>query len=270
MATVAARNAAQIAYTAWKALFLRTAVGRLSTGRLAWFWLLAEPIGFVVVLMLLFTWFRVRHIGGINTAVWVMAGVLSFLTFRRTASEGMAALRAARTLFRFPQVRPFDPVAVTATLEGLIMILVSILLVAGGLNFGLEVIPADPLAVLEAMAGLWLLGLGYALLSSVALALVPPVGATLRFILTRPLYFFSGLMFPVTVLPYPYRDWLMFNPVVHGVEAARVGFAPYYHVPPQISVAYLYQCAIGMVFLGLALHVRYARRIAAAAAATPK
>lgn len=255
------RPPALITWTTWKALFLRTAVARVSASRLAAFWILFEPVAFTVLLMLAFTFLRVRHIGGISTAVWIMAGVLSFITFRRAASEAMNAIGRSRSLFTYPQVRPADPVVVNAALEGFVMVLVSIVLLAGATLVGFDVVPADPLAVIEAMAGMWIFGLGYGMVNSVALVVWPPLGAVLSFMLLRPLYLLSGVIIPVTVLPYPYRDWLMMNPLVHGLEMARLGFAPHYRVPPQISIGYLYLWAVVIVFLGLALQVRYRHRL---------
>jgi len=75
------------------------------------------------------------------------------------------------------------------------------------------------------------------------------------------LYFASGTMIPLASISQPYRDWLMFNPVAHGLEAARLGFASHYHAPSQLSVAYLYGFALVLIFFGLALHVRYASRL---------
>ena len=59
------------------------------------------------------------------------------------------------------------------------------------------------------------------------------------------------------------RDWLLINPVLHGVEATRAGFAPHYEVLSEPSLAYLYGCAILAIFFGLALHRYFARRLAA-------
>jgi capsular polysaccharide transport system permease protein len=53
------------------------------------------------------------------------------------------------------------------------------------------------------------------------------------------------------------------NPIVHGLEAARLGFAPTYQAIPETSIGYLYIYALVAVFFGLALHVRFARRLAA-------
>jgi capsular polysaccharide transport system permease protein len=256
-----ARSPAKITYTTWKALFLRAAVNQLSESRIAWFWLIAEPIMHIVLLMVVFSILRVRTIGGISIAIWIMAGMLAFFMFRRTAAQAIAVLKGSRALYAFPQIRPVDMVLVSAGLEGFLMVVITIVLLAGAWFYGLAVIPVDPLAVIEAIFGLWLLGLGYGLVTSVALDLVPPVGAFLNFLL-RPLYFLSGVIFPVIVIPYPYRDWILLNPLVHGLEAARLGFAPYYHVMPELSISYLHGWALLMLFFGLALHVRYADRLA--------
>jgi capsular polysaccharide transport system permease protein len=209
--------------------------------------------------MLVFTVLRVRTIGGIETAIWIMAGVLSFLVFRRTGAQSMNA-KGGKTLFANPQIRPVDPVLVSAGLEGFLMLIVTVILLAGAWMFGLEVVPTDPLAVMEALLGMWLLGVGFGLIGSVANQLIPPIGAVMSFTL-RPLYFLSGVMFPVTLIPYPYLDWIMMNPLVHGLEAARLGFAPYYHVTSELSIAYLYGWALVSLFFGFALHVRYAVRL---------
>jgi capsular polysaccharide transport system permease protein len=203
----------------------------------------------------------VRTIGGISTAVWIMAGLLAFFMFRRTAAQSMSAVGASRALFNYPQIRPVDTVLVRAALEGFMMVIITIVLLAGAWLYGLADIPVDPLAVLEAMFGLWLVGAGYGLVNSVAIQLAPPVGAVMSFML-KPLYFLSGVLIPISIIPHPYRDWLMLNPLVHGLEAMRLGFAPYYHPIPGLSIAYLYGWALVTIFFGLALHVRFAKRLA--------
>ena len=255
------RSAALITYTTWKALFLRAAVNSLSAGRVAWFWILAEPIAHIIIMMFVFTVLRVRTIGGISTAVWIMAGFLSFFMFRRIAAISMKAVHGSSKLFIYSQIRPADSVLVSAALEGFLMVIVTVILLSGAWMFGLPVIPDNPLSVIEALFGLWLLGLGVGLVNSVALELLPPLGLTIEFLL-KPLYFLSGVIIPITVVPYPYIDWILLNPLVHGLEAARLGFAPYYHVSPEISVPYLYAWALCAIFLGLALHVHYAKRLA--------
>ncbi|PKO57630.1 MAG: ABC transporter, partial [Betaproteobacteria bacterium HGW-Betaproteobacteria-18] len=118
----------------------------------------------------------------------------------------------------------------------------------------------DPLAVIEAVFGLWLLGLGFGLVVSVAKELVAELDNLMGMVM-MPMYMVSGVIMPLSAIPYPYREWLMFNPVAHGIEAARLGFAPYYHATPELSLPYLYGWALGLLFFGLALHARFARRL---------
>ena len=254
------RSATAITLSVWKALFLREAVSRLSAGRAAWLWLLLEPVINVTYMLVIYTVIRVHAVGGIDTAVWLMVGMLGFFMFRRTAAQTMNGISANRALFTYRQVKPVDSVLVRAGLEGFLMILISIILFSGAALFGLDIIPADPLAVLEAFLGLWMVGLGFGLATSVAVELVPEFGRLISFIL-RPLYVISGVILPIGSVPQPYRDYFLLNPIVHGLEAVRLGFAPHYHAVPDLSIPYIYGFAMVTIFLGLALHNRFATRL---------
>lgn len=254
------RTSTNITLSVWKALFLREAVSRLSAGRAAWLWLLLDPLIQIVFLLFIFSIIRMRTVGGIDTVVWLMVGMLAFLMFRRTATQTQNAVGSNQGLFTYRQVKPVDTVLVRAALEGFLTVLVAIILFGGAILFGVGVIPDDPLFVLEAFFGLWLLGMGFGLMASVASELIPELGKVIGFVMT-PLYFASGVMIPIASVPQPYRDWLLLNPVAHGLDAARLGFAPYYHVVPELSIAYLYGFALVTIFLGLALHIRFATRL---------
>lgn len=256
------RSSWSITLSVWRAIFLRDALTRLFASRAAWFWLFAEPVFHVAFLTFLFTVIRVRTIGGIDTTLWLMLGLLGFFMFRRTTSQVQKAIRDSQPLFTYRQVKPIDAVLVRGVLEGFLMTIVSLLLLAGSALLGHAVAPADPLALLEAFFGLWLVGLGVGLLTSVATELVPEAGQIIKFIM-RSLYLISGVMFPLAIVPYPYREWLMLNPIAHGLEAARLGIASHYHAVPELSIAYLYSFALVTLFLGLALHRRFALILAA-------
>ncbi|OGA43913.1 MAG: ABC transporter [Betaproteobacteria bacterium RIFCSPLOWO2_12_FULL_62_13] len=257
-----ARTSAQITLAVWKALFLREAVNRLSRERLSWLWVLLEPMIHIVFLMFLFEVVRIRVIGGINTVVWVMVGMLAFFMFRRPGLQAMNAVGTNQPLFGYRQVKPVDPVLVRAGLEGFLMLVITVILLLGAGMYGYAVVPADPMSVMVALLGLWLVGVGFGLAGSVAVELVPELGWIIS-MAVQPLYFFSGVIFPIAAVPQPYRDWLLINPLVHGLEVARLGFAPHYQALPDTSIAYLYGWALVGIFSGLALHIRFARKLAA-------
>jgi capsular polysaccharide transport system permease protein len=256
------RSDLEITLSVWRALFLRESLSRLFSSRGAWFWLLAEPVFHVAYLMFLFSVVRVRNVGGIDVGLWIMLGLLAFFAFRRTGTQAMNAIGSNLGLFTYRQVKPVDTALVRAALEGVLIVVVSFVLLAGAGMLGREVLPAEPLLVAEAFFGLWLLGLGFGLATSVAVQLAPEVGRVIGLAM-MPLYLISGVIYPVSVVPQPYRTWLMFNPVAHGLEATRLAFAPHYHAAPELSVGYLYGFALTILFLGLALQRRFAVRLAA-------
>lgn len=254
------RSPLSITLAVWQALLLRESLSRLFARRAAWMWLLLEPAVHIAFLVFIFTVIRVSHVGGIETALWLMVGMLGFFFFRRTGTQVGNGLGANRSLFAYRQVKPVDTVLVRALLEGLLMLVVSAFILSGAALLGIDARPGDPLAVIEAVFGLWLLGLGFGLVVSVAKELVAELDNLMGMVM-MPMYMVSGVIMPLSAIPYPYREWLMFNPVAHGIEAARLGFAPYYHATPELSLPYLYGWALGLLFFGLALHARFARRL---------
>jgi capsular polysaccharide transport system permease protein len=259
--SVAVRSAFSITWSTWKALLLRETVNRLATGRAAWAWLLIEPLVHVAFMLAMFTAVHVTNIGGIDATLWLAIGLIAFFQFRRTANQCTNAISANRALFTYRQVKPVDTVLVRAACEGFLMLLVLIAAMCVLALLGHDVIPVDPLALLGALGGLWLTGLGFGLVSSVAVELIPEMQRVIGFIML-PAYLMSGVMMQIGAIPEPWRGYLAMNPLVHGLETARLAFAPYYHTLGDLSLAYLYGWALILIFLGLALQVRFATRVA--------
>ena len=175
--TALSRPGLSVLRSTWKALFLRETVNRLSAGRAAWVWLLVEPMVHVFFMLAMFTLVRVTAVGGIDVTVWLTIGMLSFFLFRRTANQCANAIGANRALFTYRQVKPVDTVLVRAATEGFLMLLVITLAVIVLALLGHRVAPADPLELIGALLGLWLVGLGYGLIASVGVELIPELAA---------------------------------------------------------------------------------------------
>jgi capsular polysaccharide transport system permease protein len=254
------RSSLQITLAVWKALFLREAVFRVSHRRAGFVWLLAEPALHTAALMFIHSIVRPHRTEGLERPVWLMIGVLAFITWRNAASRTTTALSANEALFSYRQVKPVDTVLVRGVLEGYLSLLVAVIVFCVSGLFGLRFIPADPLMVLGAFLGMWLAGLGYGLICSVLFELVPEMSEVMILIMI-PMYLFSGVIVPVTSFAEPYRSWVTFNPLLHGLEAARWGFEPTYVPVPNTSMAYLYGFGLTTLFFGLVLHNRFARRL---------
>ena len=258
----APRTPLEVTLSVWRALFLREGVTRLAAGRAAWLWILLEPIVHVVFLMVVFSTLRSRVLSGADFAVFLALGVMGFHMFKNPTTRCMDAVNANRALFAYRQVKPVDAVIVRALLEGFIEFIVFLLVISGAAFVGMDSIPHDPLKALVGVFLLWLFGFGLGLVLSVGNELIPEVGRIVKLIFT-PLYFMSGVMYSPTALPPAAREWLLLNPVVHGLEYVRSGFFPGYHLAPGIDIEYLVVFAVVSMFLGLALHVRFEKRLVA-------
>lgn len=255
-----ARSPLNVTISVWKALFLREVISRLSANRTAWLWIFLDPMIQIVMMVIIFTTIRMRVVGGINTPIWLMTGLIAFNMFRSTGKQLQNSVNSNKALFTYRQVKPIDTVISRALLEGVIGMMVAIILFCGSFLFDFGMFPDDPLKVLIVFFGMWLMGVGFGLITSVLSTLIPVAGKFIA-ILMMPLYFCSGVILPITIIPAQYRQWLAYNPLLHGVDAIRVGFAPYYHAIPELNIGYLYGFALCMIFFGLVLYRRYSSRM---------
>lgn len=260
--TTFSRSSLSVSLAVWKALFLREAISRVTASRAAWAWMLVEPIVHVAFILALFTMIRLRVVPGADTATWLLVGLVSFFTARNIYQRAMGAIKANMALFGYRQVHPVDAVLVRAALESFLGVIIAIVLLCVAGLLGLPVVPHDPLMAIGGYIGLLLCGLGLGLILSVASEMVSELGNIADMLFT-PLYFLSGVIFPLSAIPAQYREWVFYNPFAHGLELLRSGFFPLYHPAPEANFGFLYGFALVSIFLGLALHVRYAQHLRA-------
>lgn len=242
------------------ALFLREALARLFSSRGAWAWLLLEPVFHIAYLVIIFTVIRLRHVSGFDTELWIVVGLLAYFTFERVTTQTTNAIKANKPLFSYRQVQPIDTMFVRALLEVLLLSVVGMVVLSVAAMLGHDVLPNAPFEFVVAFFGLWLLALGWGMVRAVLHDLVPELQTVLDFFM-KPMYIASGVLVPLAVIPLPYRDWLLYNPVAQGIEAARAAFSATYHPVPGLSVSYLFEFALILFFSGLLLMRRFAVRL---------
>lgn len=256
------RSSLNITLSVWRALFLHEALIRISGSRARWFWLLAEPLAHMAFLTFVLSVIRHRIVPGMDIAVWVVVGLVTFFIFRRAGMQGMHAVDSNKALFSYRQIKPVDTVFVRATLETFLMFLIGIAAFTILYLMDRDITPDDPLLVFVAVFGIWLVALGCGLTFAVPIRLIPESSVFLNFIFL-PLYLMSGVIFPISRVPYPYQEWLLYNPLVHALEAARLGFSSSYLAIAGLNLAYLYAWGACLIFLGLALQLRFTERMVA-------
>ncbi|RFA28026.1 ABC transporter permease [Alkalilimnicola ehrlichii] len=244
-------------------MFMREALARTMAGRFAWFWMIAEPVAFVVIMIgVREVLGRVRFVIGADFVPWLIVGLLGFFLFREGLLRSIGAVDANKGLFAYRQVKPVDPVIARNVVEGILKTVVFMVLIAGASLLGYEILPADPLAAMFIWFSIWVLGLGAGLVASVVAPLVPEIGRVLR-MLILPLFLLSGVIIPLHALPHSIQHYLLYNPVVHALEALRLSFFSGYKSLAGVDMLYLWWWALAMVALGLALHLRFTMRVKA-------
>lgn len=254
------RSPVVITLTVWRALILREAVARLFATRTSWAWVYAEPLLHVLYLTVIYTTFRVHKVGDLDTVTWLVAGLISYFMFRKTGDRCAKGVDDNSALFAYRQVKPVDTLIARAILE-FSNLTVTVVLIIAVLSLSLHpFIIEDPLELLLALGGMWVLGLSYGLVVSALVALAPEARLLLQVVM-RPMYLVSGVVFPIGHLPPAWRETLMYNPAAQGIELARQAISSGYRAVPETDAAYFGQFLLCILLIGLFLHRRFGSKI---------
>ncbi len=255
------RSPWDVTRSVWYAMFLREAISRTMSDRMGWFWMIAEPVAFVIIMVSIRSQIKgVSWIPGAEFIPWLISGLMGFFLVREGMMRGLGAVDSNQALFAYRQVQPVDPVLTRNFLEGMLRTFVFLLFIVGSLMLDIDMMPDDALLVMFSWFSLWCLGLGAGLVVSVLGSLVEEVGRVVK-MLNLPLLILSGVIFPINRLPHHIIEVLMYNPIIHGLETLRYGFFNSYQVVHGTSMVYLWMFGFSLLALGLLLHVTFKNKL---------
>ena len=253
-----ARSPWQVTRAVWYAMFMRELVARTMADRMAWFWMVFEPIAIVAVLVTVRTVImsRERLIQNAEFIPWLVIGLMGFFLFRENMFRLMGAVDANKALYAYRQVKPIDGVLVRSLVESLLRSFIFLLFISAGLLLGMRMNPDNALLAIWVWISLWLLGLGAGLVLSVVSPLVPEIGKIIR-IMSLPLLLLSGVIIPISILPHHLQYYILLNPIPHGIEYLRQSFFSHYPLVNGVDLNYLWFWSLSMLALGLLMHIRF-------------
>ena len=250
------RSPWQISHAVWYALILREIQTMFLSRRFGAFWVLAEPIAFITVIMLIRVYIRDRSMPGVPFALWLLMGLVPFLMMRGISFGLMGAVSSNKSLFTYRQVKPFD-CYVARTLVNILTQMSVLLILAFGMIFFIGY-PIPVYKPIEWIATLMVM-VGFSFALGVFLSLLvhklPDITPIIR-MMFLPLYLLSGVIFPIRWVPQPYYDWLLWNPFLHLVDLSRQYSLSTYIPLPGITFEYPAKCAILVLFFGLLVYRR--------------
>lgn len=245
------------------ALFLRELKTRFGAKRFGAFWVIGEPLLHIMFLLFIFVFLRSRMMPQVPFELFLITGLIPFFIFKNIVMGLMSSIDANKALFSYRPVKPIDTYITRVILEVLIYTSVfSVILLIFGFFGGFDISIARPLEVFGVFMLLVMMGFTFGIIASL-LAHVFSITKTIISFMMTILYFLSGIMYPLWIVPGSYLTVLEYNPVLHLIELFRENF--FSHYPHVNGISIVYPSIIIIVTLFIALYFYRYRRLALAA-----
>lgn len=231
-------------------LVLRETRVRYGRSELGYIWALANPIAWIVVISLLFSMRGVSAPHGESMGLFVALGVVPFRLYGELANQCGNAINSNQALLNFPIVKELDSIVARAILEFSTFILILTIIISGMILFSGAPLPSNLLVIGEGLAGIALFGFGVGTINAVMSVKIPSWMNVYK-LLSTPLLWISGIFYSLESIPPVFRDVLVWNPIIHGVEYVRLGYFQHYR-DTHVSISYLFACGLILTFIGLA------------------
>ncbi len=243
------------------ALLLRELSSRFGKSRGGFMWVLVEPIAHLLVPVAIFGFIRQRLVPGVDYPVFLVYGFLPFLLFKTICLEIVDGVNAAQGLLSYRQVLLMDVFVAKAMAHAVIQAIVFTVVLAGLALLGYDVLPARPVEFAGILGLTALFGFGLGVVFAALASIIPDARMVIH-VIFMPLYFISGILFPVTRFPDDWVRLMAFNPVLHIVELTRAMGIDGYVAMKYTSLAYPVALALVMTIIGLMLYrQRYLARV---------
>jgi len=250
---VAQKGALTIQCRVLYALIMRDVKSRYGGRRLGFLWALIEPVLFTSVFIFMFYLIGRTSQSGIAVPLFFVTGFCPFFMFRDLYSGTLAAANKTSPLLMFPQVTRIDLIVANTILESLVALMVISLLLGGCYALGYTFDIEQPLRLLATLAMMIGLGVGLGLVVGALTIRYEFVGTIAGVIMGRPLFLTSGLFYTADMLPPVARDYVLYNPVLHCIEAVRSSifesFESRFFDLPFLITTMLVLIAFGLILL---------------------
>jgi len=231
------------------ALIMREIKTRFGSNHLGYFWAIVEPVAAVAVMGVVFTLLGRSSFANIPVVLFLFTAMLPFSLFSKLMNQLSSAVSANKALLVYRQVSAIDPVLTRVLIELATYLLVYCIVFTCLAWIGFDVLPTDLLKVLAASGLLALMSIGLGLMLCSAMSYWQDTEKVVG-IITRPLFFVSGVLYSATMIPPKFWYLLDWNPVFHAMELSRDAFFSAY-ITPIGSWSYLSLSALVSFSLGL-------------------
>ena len=242
------------------ALLLRELQTRFGQYRLGYVWVLLEPLLSIGIMIFLFGTVMQRTLSGMEYEIFLLNGIIPFFMFRSGVTQALSATQSNKGLFSYRPVKPIDALLARIFLEFLLKFIAYTFFSLAFLWFGSSISFEHIPALLFYWLLLFIFMLAFSLIFMVIGDFSKEVGKFLSvgFLI---LYLLSGILYSIQIIPVQYREYLLWNPLIHIIELMRHAVAPAYELVSGISLSYFVIWIILSLFIGLLLYKRFERQM---------
>lgn len=260
MASVQKRSTLKIWGDVIFAIFLRE-IKNQSTDKIGLVWTVVSPLILIAGMTALRTFASGNgESHGMPTMFFMVYGLILIQFFLKIINKASGAVKQNKPLYAFRQVQPISSILAIGFFELLVKIFVvlTIALICFVLRFDIYV--HDAISIILNFFKVWLLGISLGTVFGLAYCYIPELKKVQQ-LLTRPLFFISGIFFSLQDIPREYWHYLDWNPLLHAVELTRYAAYPSYG-HEGVSYFFLDMCVLFSVFFALACyHVSWKQAI---------
>ena len=231
------------------ALLMREVITRYGRHNIGFLWLFVEPMLFTAGVTALWTLSKAVHGSNLPIAAFAVTGYSSVLLWRNMSSRLVGAVESNFTLMYHRQVKIIDVYLSRIILEFAGASASFIVLTLVYTSLGWMAFPEDILKVIEGWFMLTWFGAALAIVVG-TLSERSEVVEKLWHPITYLLFPLSGAAFMVDWLPVSAQKFILYLPMVHGVELLRDGFFGS-AVKPHYDIQYMATVCLGMTAFGL-------------------
>lgn len=196
-------------------------------------WMIGEPAMFVIGVMIIFSLIDQGY-GSISVGEYMAVSYPTLLFWRNGTGRVVKALEINRALLHHRQIRPIDIIYARIILEFSSGVAVFFFLLPVFIFVGICHMPEN---MFQMCIG-YILIIWFSFAFVMIMAALADLSETVEKISHIVLYFilpFSGVFLPAYVVPEPYRDYLLYFPLVDAVEYFHAGYfggrmVTYYHL----------------------------------------
>ncbi|WP_066803294.1 ABC transporter permease [Moraxella oblonga] len=246
------RNGLQVMVAAFHALLMRELQTRFGSYRLGYLWAPLEVILQMVIMLVIFGAVMKRTLPGMDYMLFLVAGFTPFFMMQKIATRSLGAVSANAGLLMYRAVKHIDIIIARSFLELVIYFVTFVILLVGLAFFGIGFSLDNLHMVLLCWLAMFFFAFGLAMIMMIVGHYGGELSKVIGIVFTI-LYFTSGVIYSVHVVPEPYLSYLMYNPFIHNLEMMRHSLSPTYPIY-HVDMWYFVKWTVCVNFFGLLLY----------------